>query len=213
MLPLIIGLICGVVTALIAHSKGRSPIGWFFVGFFAGLIGLIISLCVSDLKKERAKWDHATMEQRRLREQLRQEQLKSEVFRQHSAARLDMHDDKLGVDTRQVPVALPGTSAENTLGVLAEAQSAPSSADTAAEALAGMGGGNAADDLADMADTAGAVWYYLREGRQEGPVAASVIARLLRGNGLGRESLVWTQGMAEWQPISKVDPFRRAVQP
>ena len=85
-----------------AHSKGRSPVGWFFVGFFVTCIGLIIVLCLSNLREEQARWAQADEERRRLREQLRQERLKNEVFQGHVRARLDVHDQALGVDTRQL---------------------------------------------------------------------------------------------------------------
>jgi hypothetical protein len=35
-------LICGVVTAIIAGSKNRNPVGWFFIGSLLGIFGLIM---------------------------------------------------------------------------------------------------------------------------------------------------------------------------
>jgi hypothetical protein len=81
MLPLIVCLIMGVVCAIIAHSKGRSAIGWFFVGLLLGLIGLIIVLVISNVREEEARQQSIEQENRRLREQIR-------------------HDQKLGIDTR-----------------------------------------------------------------------------------------------------------------
>ena len=98
--------ICGIICALCARSKGRSVIGWFFIGFFFTFIGLIIILVLSNLKDARAKEVHAEMEQRRLREQLRQERLKNEQFRKHTHTRLDSHDEALQMDTRSDPAAL-----------------------------------------------------------------------------------------------------------
>ena len=46
---LLFRLIWGIVCAVIAKKKGRSG-AWFFGGFFLGLIGLIIVLC---LRKKR----------------------------------------------------------------------------------------------------------------------------------------------------------------
>ena len=40
---LIIMSVFGLITATIGSKKGRSGIGWFFVGFFTGLIGVIRS--------------------------------------------------------------------------------------------------------------------------------------------------------------------------
>ncbi len=42
MFPTIFGIIC----ACIAKGKMRSGIGWFFGGFFLGIIGLIIIICL-----------------------------------------------------------------------------------------------------------------------------------------------------------------------
>ena len=92
----------GAITSVIAASKGRSALGWFFVGFFFSCIGLIVALCVSDLKEEQARWSAAETEQRRLREQLRQERIKSEGYRQQVDERLDLHDQALGMNTRQL---------------------------------------------------------------------------------------------------------------
>lgn len=44
---LLIWLLFGAVTAVVASNKGRSGCAWFFVGFLLGPIGLIISLVVS----------------------------------------------------------------------------------------------------------------------------------------------------------------------
>jgi len=105
---LLIGGVIGIICALIAHSKGRSAVGWFFVGFFLGIIGLVIALLASNLEDARAKEMAMENEQRRLREQLRQERLKNEQFRKHTQLRLDSHDGALGLDTRHTPAMLPG---------------------------------------------------------------------------------------------------------
>ena len=104
LVQLLIMAIFGGISAAIASSKGRNTVGWFFIGFFFGCIGLIIILCLSNLLEDQARWDAQAVEQRRLREQLRQEQLKNETFRQHTAARLDVHDRTLGIDTRAASV-------------------------------------------------------------------------------------------------------------
>ena len=107
LIQLILMLIFGGITASVAYSKGRNAVGWFFVGFLAGCIGLIVALCMSDLKEEAAKWERNREEQRRLREQLRQERLKSAGFQQHVHQRLDVHDKALNMDTRQLEGAPP----------------------------------------------------------------------------------------------------------
>lgn len=99
-MQLFIMFIFGVICAFIASSKGRSGIGWFFLGFFFPLIGLILILVLSDLNAEQQKQQSMLNEQRRLREQLRQERLRNQSFQQYTAARLDVHDQALSLDTR-----------------------------------------------------------------------------------------------------------------
>ena len=37
-------IVFGYLTSRIASSKGRDPTGWFFIGAFTGLFGLVASL-------------------------------------------------------------------------------------------------------------------------------------------------------------------------
>lgn len=48
-------------------------------------------------------------------------------------------------------------------------------------------------------------WFYVREGRREGPVRRARLLELVRGGWLGPEDLVWTEGMPEWMPAGTVD--------
>ena len=111
---LIFMVILGAITAAIAHAKGRNAVGWFFVGFFFGLLGLIVAFVVSDVGAERAARDSIRSDNRRLREQLRQEKLKNQRFREHALRRIDAHDRHLGLDTRRNELA--GPSAYRYLG-------------------------------------------------------------------------------------------------
>lgn len=43
----VIMIIIGVITAMVASNKGRDGLSWFFVGLLFGPLGLIISLVVS----------------------------------------------------------------------------------------------------------------------------------------------------------------------
>ena len=63
----------GGIVAAIAHSRGRSPIGWFFIGFFAGCIGLILVLVLPDLNLEEERRSKLATENKRLKEQIRKE--------------------------------------------------------------------------------------------------------------------------------------------
>ena len=176
---LIIWLVFGGITAAIAHSKGRNAVGWFFIGLLAGCIGLIIIICLSNLNEEKARWSANEIEQRRLREQLRQEQLKNEALRQHTAARLDLHDEKLGMDTRTAApgLALGPTTRPTLLG------SAPA---TPAEGFPTEN------------------WFTNEDGEQHGPFTFALLNSRARQGTLSQDALVWAEGMSEWQPAGTI---------
>jgi len=48
--------------------------------------------------------------------------------------------------------------------------------------------------------------YYVARpgGSQQGPWTAAVITAMVQGGKLKMDSLVWTEGMAEWQPVSSI---------
>ena len=49
------------------------------------------------------------------------------------------------------------------------------------------------------------IWYYAdRAGQQQGPVAADWLSAALQRGELSAASLVWREGMADWQPLSSV---------
>jgi hypothetical protein len=47
-------------------------------------------------------------------------------------------------------------------------------------------------------------WYYSANGKQQGPVSQAEFDTLVRTGAIGRESLVWRDGMANWTPYSAV---------
>ena len=116
----------------------------------------------------------------------RQERIKSAAFRQHAAARLDAHDQHLGLDTRAIGPTLTGGAAMGELG--------PGSA-AADPALA------SAPNLTDSR------WYYGRQGKTIGPVNASEIADLIRLQIVTRDTLLWSEDMADWLPAGDVAAF------
>lgn len=113
-------VVFGCIAAAIANSKGRSGVGWFFGGFFLGLIGIIIVAVLPNLKEQKFKEEAVERENRRLREQLMQEQIKTEAFRRHASARMDAHDTHLGIDTRSAASALPGANPQLALPSIGE---------------------------------------------------------------------------------------------
>jgi len=184
-LYLIPNIVCGCIAAAIANSKGRSTVGWFFGGFFLGLIGIVIIAVISNRKEEAARHAYLENERRRLREQLHQERIKSDAFRQYSVNRLDAHDQALGIDTR------PPT--------LLEGGQPPS------PGLLDGPGGDFFNQFQSPPEPA--IWYYERGGNAVGPVPEKDIRALLAARTLTPESLVWTEGFADWQPLGKTPPF------
>lgn len=51
---LILWLVCAVLSAMIASRKGRSAVGWFFIGLLTGILGPIIVACLPDATAEPA---------------------------------------------------------------------------------------------------------------------------------------------------------------
>lgn len=174
-LMLVFGLVWGGVCAAIASSKGRTPVGWFFAGFAIGLIGLIIILCMSNLKEEEAERRRHQQERRRLQEQVRQERLKGESFRRHTYDRLDAHDRVLGVNTRE-PAHLSGGA-----GGVGPPQELPT--------RAGAG---------EARSSATAEWFYESRGTTQGPVSRAELEDLIVDGRVSRNTLVWTEGMGDW---------------
>jgi len=184
---------CGVLAAVcgaIANAKGRNVAGWATGGFFSGLffpIGIVLIIIVSvlpNLREEDARNRHVDEENRRLREQLRQERIKLDALRSHTAARLDAHDQHLGLDTRQIGMSLPDGTA-------------PAGQLPAGDPLAA---------LQSMGDQQ-AIWYYGHLGVTNGPITADQLRSLFRNNNLTGATLVWAEHLGTWRPAREVPEF------
>lgn len=92
-------MVFGAIVAAIASSKGRTPVGWFFFGFFFGCLAIILVLVLPNLKEQQAKEQRLEEENRRIREQVRQEQMRLEAFRQQTNNRFGQIDQTLKIDT------------------------------------------------------------------------------------------------------------------
>jgi hypothetical protein len=46
MVIIVLWVICGIVSAVIANAKGRSVVGWFFLGLIFGVLAVIIIACL-----------------------------------------------------------------------------------------------------------------------------------------------------------------------
>jgi hypothetical protein len=49
-------------------------------------------------------------------------------------------------------------------------------------------------------------WHYALDGEQKGPVSADDFERLISAGVVGRDTLVWTDGMAAWETLAQVRP-------
>ncbi|WP_009957930.1 DUF4339 domain-containing protein [Verrucomicrobium spinosum] len=187
---LIMLCVFGGVSAAVANSKGRSGVGWFFGGFFLGCIGLVIILCLPNLREQQEATRIQEDMNRRLREQLRQEQMKVDALRAHTAARLDAHDAALKMDTRATAPALLSSSPPRPH----------------------LGG--PPHHRPPALEETRPIWFYLdQSSSQQGPVT---LARLKEETSIGaihQDTLVWREGMADWtaaqqtpelQPLFKV---------
>ncbi len=216
--------IFGAIAAAIASSKGRSVIGWFFGGFFLGLIGIIVVAVLPNLKEQKLKEEAMERENRRLREQLMQEQIKSEAFRQHAAARLDAHDGHLGVDTRSVVtalpapdnpaaltnpdlVALPNLSSDSwphqtTLASSFDAPLVPATAPLAAYETSHVA------PPTMPASTAQRQWYYEMQGKAQGPISDNELVSFARQGLILDSTLVWTQQLGDWKSAGTIKSLK-----
>ena len=238
-IQLIIMVIFGIITAAVASSKGRTPVGWFFCGFFISWIGLIIICCMSNIKEQQAYRDRQSRENRRLRESLRQERLKGESFRQHTATRLDAHDNQLGVDTRSV-AALPGQMQQpamleaapsplDQLGATAEPgaydtsttndqysgfnspQTSAGADSSARSAPLPVPGMTAATPTPNPAGGTARQWHYELNGQVTGPIGENQLVAMLKANQLDGSTLLWTEDLGDWKAANQIRALKQFV--
>lgn len=174
-------LAMGGITAAIASSKGRNPVGWFFLGALFSCFAIILILVLPNLKEIKAKEERLEEENRRIREQVRQEQMRLEAFRQQTNHRLDRHDQVLQIDT--------APRADSPLGLGVGAGMPP----------ALPGGGQ---------DDQRPVWFYVKGPNRCGPVSLGALRALFAGGEVNAESLFWRSGMTEWQAGRSVPEIR-----
>ncbi|MEY4672510.1 MAG: hypothetical protein RL148_294 [Planctomycetota bacterium] len=105
----VVGAVFGTVCAVLAPKRGRSAVGWFFMGFFFNCLGIIVLMLVPDLKLEAERNRRRNEEARRLREQLKKERQVADQRHEEVHGRLTVHDRALGVDTgtRALPATPP----------------------------------------------------------------------------------------------------------
>ena len=182
-IQLAVMVVLGSICAVIANQRGRSAVGWFFVGFFAGCIGLILVLVLPDLKAQEERERRLAQENRRLKEQLRKDRVVADQRHADVQKRLGVHDRALGVDTSGLP-ELP--------------EPAPAHARVSVPASV-------------PASVAAASWWYARDGKRLGPVTFGALRSLWSSAQLNDDTLVWTDGMGEWKSIGDHLPLRDAL--
>ncbi len=181
---LVIWLAFGVACAMIAHSRGRSAVGWFFVGLFASCIGLILVLALPNLKVEEARRRRMETENRRLKEKVAKDRIVSDRRHVETNRRLKVHDVAIGVDTE---TRLPESE-----------QVAPPELPERADPPAAT----------RFDDTE---WYYADGSQQSPSVSFGALRRLWQKGHLAPETLVWTEGMDEWLAVRDVADLREAL--
>lgn len=180
LIQLITMTIFGIVCALIANSRGRSGVGWFFIGFFLGCIGLIIVLVLPDLRVLEEREKRLRRENQRLKERLQMDRHVADRRHSDTVRRLEAHDQALGVDTSP---SLEDTEHPEALAAPAEES------------------GSLNDDFPPH-DYESLSWYYVEAGEQVGPVDFNNLARLWVQGRINTITLVWQENMEDWMKIS-----------
>ncbi len=178
-LNLLLMVVFGAITAAIASSKGRSALGWFFVGFFFPCIGLIVAIAMSNLREEEARRREMMEGQRRLREELKQERIKSGAAHAYTGRRLDLHDEALGMDTRQI------ASAHD-------------------EALQLEAGGPPMSGLPQPSGFELTEWVVMFGTGASRPLSFSTLKDLYRSGDIKETALVRTIAMTEWRRVNEI---------
>jgi hypothetical protein len=168
-----VGAVFGILCAVIASGRGRSPLAWFVLGLLFSCISLVLLLVLPDLKQQDAHDQRQRLETRRLREQLAKERQIADQRHNQTERRLGVHDQALGVDT-STPPALTGST---------EPPRLPD----------------------------GPQWFYARGKERMGPVSAETIRHLLQAAAISGQTLLWREGMADWQAAERTDEFREDV--
>ena len=52
-----------------------------------------------------------------------------------------------------------------------------------------------------------ALWFYILNGQQHGPVEEGAIADMITAGKLSLDSLVWTKGLLDWTVLRDIENF------
>ena len=96
-------ILCAIACSILADCRGRSALGWFFIGLFLNVIGIILLLVLGEENEESSRSEGQQKRTRKVEEQLRHERSRrQDLEREVEAARqrIDLHDQALGIETR-----------------------------------------------------------------------------------------------------------------
>ncbi len=176
-LQIIIWVCLGATCALIAKQRGRTPIGWFFIGMATPCVGLILVLALPDLKKQQAEFNRLRAQNRMLKERLEKDRMIADHRHVEAEGRLRAHDRVLGLDTAPAP-----------------------------EVQAELGAGEPPPPPSARANEnhAARMWFYAIDSKESGPLEVGALRPLWQSGHLGPNTLVWAKGMEQWTPIQAV---------
>ena len=155
------------------------------------------------------------IQNRRLKEQMRQERLRTEALRNYATQRLDAHDEALQMDTSQAGSILPSPEIRPALP----------------EPVSPVRDANPLDSLQQMASSGGSpepapvpaqaghtpyipkpdterMWHYEHQGKEMGPVKERTVQMMLVDGQLTGESLVWSDHLDDWTAARQLKPFK-----
>ena len=187
LVQLIIWIAFGVACAMIASSRGRSGVAWFFIGLVSGCIGLIIVLVLPNLKEEQARHGRLQRENRRLRERQRKDRQVADRRHSHTQQRLGLHDQTLDIDTsRQLERESPE--------------------------LLSQGGGSQRPPPFKRPPQKSETkrWFYRADdySNEQGPLSDRQIIHLFKSNEINLDTAIWRDPWPEWRTLQDVPWFR-----
>jgi len=171
-------ILFGILCAVLASARGRNPAGWFIVGLFLQCVGLVVLIVMPDLTKEQEKVSDLRTKNRRLREQAKADRLMAEQRHLATQERLDAHDKELKIDTSDKIAGL----APGELPPPPERPATPEERQVFERAL----------------------WFYVDQEQQVGPVAFAVIKKTWRNGIIGSSTFVWREGMEDWMRMRDI---------
>ncbi len=175
LLEVIIWLGFGIACAVIASKRGRNPLAWFFIGMFAGCIGLILVLVLENPKEKEERLRHLRQENRRLREVVRGDRMTSDRRYQETIKRLEVHDEALGMDTARLSTDMPAP--------LLDGAHVPSE---------------------QIEKWQKQPWYFAEGEVRVGPIPFEDLQNAYMGGRVTSETLIWNPAFEDWKPLAQI---------